>query len=102
MAILKIAEFTDKGMHPPSLAKVPALAQQVITFSTATASSPFNAAANMVRLISDTICAIEFSDTAGAAATAATTAATAIKLNAQVPEYFYVKPGSALNVIADT
>ena len=102
MAILKIAEFTDKGMVPPSLAKVPAVAQQVITFSTATASAAFNSATNMVRLISDTICAIEFSDTAGVAATAATTAATAIKLNAQVPEYFYVKPGSALNVIVDS
>lgn len=102
MAVLKIAEFTDPGFHAPSLAKVPALAQQVITFSTATASAQFNQKTNMVRLISDTICAIEFSSTNGLAATAATTAATAIKLNAQQPEYFYVVPGSALNVISDS
>ena len=101
MAILKVAEFTDVGMVPPSLAKAPALAQQVITFSAATASAAFNAKTNMVRLISDTICSIEFSATS-APATAATTAATAIKLNAQVPEYFYVTAGGSLSVIADT
>lgn len=101
MPVLKCAEFTDPGLAMPSLARAPALAQQVITFSTATASAAFNAKTNMVRLISDTICSIEFAE-AGKLAAAATVAATAVKLNAQVPEYFYVAPGGSLNVISDT
>lgn len=100
MAILKIAEFNDKGLYAPSLARVPALAQQVVTFSTATSSAAFGASTNMLRLISDTICSIEFSEK-GVDPTAATTAATAFKLNAQVPEYVYVAPGGRLSVIAD-
>jgi len=64
MAKLYISEYaklaTDYNGQPVPVAKEPAAAVQVVTFTTATASAAFNSRTEMVRLLSDTDCHLAF------------------------------------------
>lgn len=90
MAKLSISEYDamkDDGAGAGlPLACEPAIAEQEVTFTTATASSAFNAKTNFVRLVADADCRVKF----GADTTAL---ATSQRLVANVPEWRAVTPG---------
>lgn len=100
MTVLYITEFASQGMdnygRAIQVGKVPPLAEQTVSISgSSTASSAFNAATNMVRIHTDSICSIEF----GTAPTATTSTA---RLAANQTEYFTVPNGQSYKVAVIT
>lgn len=87
MATLEIAEFSSiammGGLVQPML-QLPPLAEQVVTFSTTTASSTLNSGTGVVRLLADADCRVKL----GGAPTAASPN---LKLKAGIPETFAVQ-----------
>lgn len=97
MATLYISEFATMagiGSRLVNAAPLPPLAEQTVAVGASSAqSNPFSAKTNLIRVASDTSCAIEI----GANPTA-TTADAPIFANAQA-EYFAVQPGQKLAAI---
>lgn len=86
---------TNSGGAPAQIGSEPDQADQVVDFSGgAAASAAFGADTKFVRLQCDTRCAIRVT-TAGTAATTSNK-----PLAADAPEYFGVRPGDKVNVIA--
>lgn len=100
MSTLYITEFTNMagiGSRFVNVAPLPPVAEQTVTISgSSTQSNAFNAATQMIRLVTDATCSISV----GANPTAATTNA---RISANVePEYFAVQPGQKLAVITNS
>ena|ERR1035437_7964054 len=100
MAILYVTEFAKLGQQLSLFAMVqaaqqPPVAEQAITFSTVAASVPFNPATRFVRLQTDGICSISI----GQNPTATTGMA---RMTAGQTEYYGVRPGDKISVIANT
>ncbi len=100
MALLNIVEFKQIQQfwtNAAQIAQQPLVTTQSITITgTMATSAAFNSNTNIVRLYSDTNCAIEFSQTA---TTVCTAIATSMPLAAFSPEYFGVTPGFILAVM---
>jgi len=100
MATLSIGEFKFVEAWPTGFIQVvqapPILVQTVALASTSNICAPFNGNTNIVRLQTDTNCAVVFSAVGTTIATATNT--TGIFVNAGVPEYFGVFPGLTLAV----
>jgi hypothetical protein len=103
MAILYISEYTElptaqfTGYRP--MAPEPSIRDQTIAIGGISAVSlPFSGFTNFVRIHSDTICSIQFSN--------ASTTATATTINKRLAtnqtEYFSVTPGGTVAVITNT
>lgn len=96
MATLWIAEFPGHRLgrtgHP--VATLPPLKSQAITYTTTTQSAALLASTALVRLVSDGNCHI----VVGPDPTATTDSG--VRLTADAPEYFEVKPGDEIAVIA--
>lgn len=96
MAKLYLTEFSalpiDLNLATPQLAKLPGLADQVVTYSGSTQSAAFSASTRFIRVHTDADCHIQ----AGANPTASVGHA---KLIAGQTEYFGVNPGDKLAVI---
>ena len=102
MAKFHISEYTgisrtNAGENPviggsiAQIVKEPALAEQAITFTTATLSSAFNSATRIVRLAWDTACHIEIGSSPTATANSKFMPAAGV-------EYFEVTGGDKLSV----
>lgn len=94
MSSLHIAEFAYIPEAPdgtplwlPNMSQV--LAQQVVSFTTSTASVAFNSSTHFIRVYSDAKVFLDFGGTPEATAQK-------IPLAADAPEYFAVSPGSKL------
>lgn len=94
MAKLYVTEYRQDAYDAP-LPVEPALADQVITFSTNTQSAAFNAATRMVRIVADGICSVAF----GANPTATTSNS---RMAAGVERILKVQPGHKVAVITNT
>ncbi len=92
---LYITEYENvlqiNGVSP--IALEPALATQVVSYSTSTQSAAFNARTRFVRLHTDAICSIEF----GTNPTATTSTR---RMAAGQTEYFAVPPNASYEVAA--
>lgn len=98
MAKLYVTEYANMGetlRGAPPIALEPELAEQVVTFTTTTQSSAFNASTRFVRIHTDSICHIAF----GASPTATTSKR---RLAIDQTEYFAVPPGASYKVAAVT
>lgn len=91
MATLEIAEFSSiammGGLVQPML-QLPPLAEQVVTFSTTTASATLNSGTGVVRLLADADCRVKLG------AGTPTAASPNLKLKAGIPETFAVQGAS--------
>ena len=99
MAKLYITEFVaipKDGPYgastPMQLGALPAVAEQVVTFTTSTQSAALNADARYVRVIADANCHIQV----GSNPTATTSH---LRLIADMPEYFAVTPGHKIAAV---
>jgi hypothetical protein len=99
MAKLYVTEYAALGQGangiPAQIAYEPPVASQVVTFTTSTQSSAFNAATQFVRVHTDSICSITF----GTNPTATTSNR---RMAADATEYFAVPAGNAFKVAAVT
>lgn len=100
MATLYISEFAAKGRDGNNNLVEAAMLPEVVTQTVAVsgssaASAAFNALTGIVRLVSDATCSI----VVGPNPTATTTS---LRLFANQPEYFSVKPGNKIAVISNT
>ena len=90
MSIAYITEYEDVALdgrgNVVPVGQEPAVATQVVTFSTSTASTAFNNRTRFVRITSDTECHIIF-------AVAPTATTSHPQMLADTPEYFGVSPG---------
>ncbi len=99
MAKLDISEyassgFASGGVTALQIGREPCILDQTpVTFSIEAKSAAFNAETHFIRVWSDTNCCIKF----GSSPTASTSNK---PLAAQSPEYFGVKPGDKVSVIA--
>lgn len=96
MATLLIAEFPGYrlGRTQQPVVTLPALADQAVTFTTTTQSAALSGSTCLVRLVASAACHIAV----GTNPTATTS--NAVKLAADSPEYFEVKPGHIIAVVA--
>lgn len=99
MATVYISEYSvlardEKGMAVP-VGIEPPLAEQTVAIGVAAQSAAFNAETKYIRVHTDAICSIAF----GANPTATTSNK---RLAANSTEYFGVKAGDKLSVIANT
>jgi hypothetical protein len=100
MAKLFITEFADmpaaRSNGNPQMVQQPCIADQApVTIAVgANPSAAFNALTRCVRVHADSICSIVFG---GAAATTSNA-----RMAANQTEYFWVRPGDTLSVIANT
>ena len=98
MAVLYVTEFNNIGggaRFPVAGALWAAVAEQTVAIGGVTASSAaFNANTLFIRVHTDVICSIDI----GAAPTATTSTA---RMAANQTEYFSVKPGHKIAVIAN-
>ena len=96
MAKLYITEFSalpiDLNLATPQLAKLPGLADQVVTYSSSTQSAAFSGSTRFIRIHTDSDCHIQVSINPTASSGNA-------KLIAGQTEYFGVSPGDKLAVI---
>ncbi len=100
MAILYISEYAQLMPSPVGgqgqVPQEPPLATQIVTFTTHTESSAFNAKTRIVRLHTDTVCFVQF----GTAPVAVT--ATDARMAANQTEYHGVPVGQSFKVSAVT
>jgi hypothetical protein len=95
MAKLYITEFSGVGQLPGATTQapiVPPIAEQAVTFTTSTASSEFNTRTQLVRLVADAACRIEWG-------TAPTADANNMYMAAGAAEFFWIS-GNGLKVAA--
>jgi hypothetical protein len=76
-------------------AKLPAVTQQQVTFTTTTASAAFSADTRFVRLHTDSACRVAFGD-------APTADTTSMRMAAGQTEFFAVPPGSKVAAVTTT
>lgn len=98
MATLYVTEFTSLGNADngqPQIARRPGTTQTVAIGASSTQSAAFNAATRFIRLHTDAICSTAVSDNP-----TATTASE--RMPADAVEYFSVRPGDKIAVIANT
>ena len=102
MATLSIVEFASSVIFPTGsvpIALAPPVAMQTVTLSGSSQMCvAFNGNTNMVRVQTDTNCAIAFAPIGTTIAT--TVFLTSLPLAAGNPEYFGVIPGTLLAAIA--
>lgn len=101
MATLYVTEFGQMAIEAPrsadvggvpQIARVPALAEQAVSFTTATQSAAFNTNTRFVRIYASAACHVAF-----AASPTATTSS--MPIAATTAEYFAVTPGQKLSVV---
>ncbi len=96
MTTLYISEYTELGSdgngNAMLMGKEPSVTTQTVSFTTATASSAFNKATRIIRVISSGNAHLSF----GAAPTATTSHA---KILANTPEFFEVVPGQKVSAV---
>ena len=100
MPTLYISEFTGMGLDASGrvvpAACVPPVAQQAVAFTgTSAQSAAMNAQTSLVRVQTDTACALEFG-------TNPTATATKLQLSVNSPEYFTVPVNTSLKIAAIT
>lgn len=102
MATLYVTEFGNMAVNAPisadvggvpQIARVPAIAEQVVSFTTAAQSSAFNANTRFVRVYASDACHLAFSDNP-------TATTSSMPMAAASAEYFAVAPGQKLSVVA--
>lgn len=94
MATLWVTEYADisaMANGPAQVGKEPAVADQSVTFTSATASSAFNTKTRLVRLYASAACHVHF-------ATAPTATAAKQKLAADTEYWRGVTPGQKVSV----
>lgn len=99
MPKLYITEFANLGFISGRAVQAPAeppIAEQAVTFSTATSSAAFNENTRFVRLQADGICSIKF----GPSPQTATT--NNKRMAAGATEFFGVTPGHIVSVVNNT
>ena len=98
MATISIEEFSemarDVNGHVIPVGGQPSVTRQVLTFTTTTESSAFNAATKFIRVVPSADCYVRF----GAATQTAITA-TDMLLKSGVIEYFGVVPGQVMAAV---
>lgn len=96
MATLYIQEFPGGPISGNPIVKLPPLATKTLTISASSATSAaFGAGTGLIRVWTDTNCAIRVSPAASPPAAVATDT----PVGAAVPEYFAVDPNSVLSAI---
>lgn len=93
--VTEFAEPTIRSGRAFPVAHMPALAEQVVTYTTSTASDAFNAKTTLIRVHTDSICSIAI----GASPTATTSTA---RMAAGTTEYFRVTPGEKIAAVDNT
>lgn len=98
MAALYITEFNNVGQIgglPQVAAAQPPVAEQTVAIGGGSLqSAAFNAATNLVRIHTDSVCSIEFGSNPTATATKA-------RMAANTTEYFTTQPGQKVAVITN-
>jgi hypothetical protein len=99
MALLDITELRDLPVDANGrtilCAKLPAVTQQQVTFTTTTASAAFSADTRFVRVHTDSACRVAFGD-------APTATTTSMRMAAGQTEFFAVPPGSKVAAVTTT
>lgn len=99
MALLDVTEMRDLPIDANGrtilCAKLPAIAQQQVTFTTSQASNAFSADTRFVRVHTDSACRVAFGD-------APTATATDMRMAAGQTEFFAVPPGSKIAAVTTT
>ena len=97
MTTMYIAEFSniiyDKKGRATPVAQCPPIAEQVVDFSSVNESAAFNNNTAMVRIVCDDIAHLAFGTDPVANSN------NAIKVEADIPEYFGVFPGQKVSAV---
>lgn len=97
MATAYISEYLSVGIDAKGsqaqCAQEPSITTQTVTYTTATSSSAFNSQTSLIRITCDAKAHLSF----GTAPTATTSH---LQIQADTPEYFSVRPGDKVSIVA--
>ena len=106
MAVLFISEFANLAAtsgRDTNVFPMPPVAEQTVAIGASSAqSSAFSAVTNFIRVCADAVCSIEIGASSLNSGTGPAATATKMRIPANVPEYFAVRPGQILAVIQNT